>query len=94
LLESVTCATKFTGPVIAGVKLITPVVGFKAAGDRPPLGALHVYGGVPPIALSVAEYGVPTIASARVLVVMNIGAETTIVFVFVLAACGTTTGAI
>ena len=94
LLESFTCATKLTSPVVAGVKLITPVLGFKAAGERPPLGVLHVYGGVPPIALSVVEYGVPTTASGKALVVMNIGAETTIVFVLVFAACGTTTGAI
>jgi hypothetical protein len=57
-----------------GVPLISPVAAFKSkpAGGRGPVPQhmVQVYGGVPPVALSVAEYGTPTIPYGRLVVVM------------------------
>jgi hypothetical protein len=59
----------------AGNPLITPVVGFSVN----PLGSLpavncHVYGPVPPVAVSVCEYAVPTtpLLSAVVVIVSGV----------------------
>lgn len=51
--------------------LITPVAGFRAnPGGSLPLAKLHVYGVVPPVAVSVCEYGVPTTPVFNAVVVM------------------------
>ena len=62
-----------------GVPLISPVPAFrpKPAGKEVPHGLygglvprVQVYGGAPPVALRVAEYGTPTIPYGRLVVVM------------------------
>jgi hypothetical protein len=55
LLESVTCTVKLNVPAAPGVPEITPaLLSDSPAGSEPALSA-HVYGGMPPLAASVAE---------------------------------------
>src|SRR5262249_49598648 len=69
--ESVTWNTIADGSVNSGVPWIKPVAGSnsKPPGRRPEM-TDHVYGGVPPVAVSVAEYGTPTNGVGRDVVVI------------------------
>jgi hypothetical protein len=56
VLESLTCAVKLKLPVALGVPEIAPVVGLSVKPDgSEPLAKDHVYDGVPPLAVRVAE---------------------------------------
>ena len=57
LAESTTWAVKLKVPVAVGVPVIAPVLGLKLrpAGSAPLVIDHDVYGGVPPLAVSVAE---------------------------------------
>src|SRR5262245_33627715 len=59
---AVTWTVKLTVPVAVGVPEITPVpaLSVRPAG-RLPLASAQVYGGTPPVAASVALYGVPCV---------------------------------
>ena len=59
---SVTCTVNDTVPAVVGVPEITPVdaAKLKPAGSDPAL-TLQLYGAVPPLACSVAEYAVPVV---------------------------------
>lgn len=60
--ESVTLAVKGKVPVDVGVPEITPVEALRVSpGGKEPALIDHVYGFVPPDAVSVPEYGVPTL---------------------------------
>lgn len=62
-LESVICTENVEEPTVVGVPEITPVVGFKVSpAGSVPLARLHCFKGVvPPVTVSVAEYGVATV---------------------------------
>jgi hypothetical protein len=67
--ESVTCTVKLDWAALVGVPLIVPLlVKLRPAGNVPDA-IVHEYGLVPPVALSVVEYEVPTVplGSAAVL---------------------------
>ena len=60
--ESVTLTVKLKVPEDVGVPEITPVEALRASpGGREPALFAHVNGLFPPFAVSVAEYGVPTL---------------------------------
>jgi hypothetical protein len=59
--ESVTCAVKLDWPALVGVPLIVPFVLKLRPAGRVPDANVHEYGSVPPDALSVVEYAVPTV---------------------------------
>jgi hypothetical protein len=69
---SVTLTVKLEGPAIVGVPEIVLPDRLKPAG-RDPLAIDHVYGGVPPVALSVCEYATPTVPGPNDEVVMTRG---------------------
>jgi hypothetical protein len=72
-LESVTLTVKLKVPDAVGVPEIVPLVeSVRAPGNDPEL-TLQLYGVVPPVAASVAEYAVPTCPPARELVVICTG---------------------
>ena len=48
-------------PAVVGVPVITPLEERVRPAGRAPLATVHVYGGFPPLAASVAEYAVPTV---------------------------------
>jgi hypothetical protein len=59
--ESVTCTVKLDWPVLVGVPLmVPPLLKLRPAGNAPDV-TVHEYGVVPPEAVSVVEYGVPTV---------------------------------
>ena len=78
LTPSLTCTVKRYGAVVdaadIGIPLITPVCVFNAKPGGSPLAIDHVYDPVPPVAASGAEYGRPTLALGRELVVIVSGA--------------------
>ena len=82
LLLSCTSTVKLDNPVVVGVPEITPVLGamLSPAGNDP-LDMLHVYGGTPPVAVTVCEYAVPTTPSGKLVVVIVNGVPETIVSV-------------
>ena len=57
-LESATCTVKLEVPVAVGVPLIFPELRDRPVG-REPDRIDHVYGAVPPVAVSELEYPVP-----------------------------------
>lgn len=66
LLASVTLMVKVEVPDAVGVPVIAPDDAFKVRpAGREPVLTLHVYGVVPPVACTVAEYAVPTVPPAR-----------------------------
>jgi hypothetical protein len=77
------------GNSLVGVPLITPVDGSSVAhaGSLPRL-TLHVRAPVPPIAVSVCEYGTPTIPVLSARVVMVSGGVVTVIVVLAVALCG------
>jgi hypothetical protein len=80
-------------PVAVGVPLIIPVLEAKVKPEgRLPVVTDHVYGLTPPETAKVTEYDVPITASTSVVVVIEIGALTVIVSVFVAVFCAQTTG--
>ena len=59
--ESVTCTVNLDWPAPVGVPLIVPfLLKPRPAGNAPEV-TVHEYGVVPPVAVSVVEYGVPTV---------------------------------
>ena len=66
---SVTRMVKLADPTVVGVPDITPCARLSPAGSDP-LATDHVYGGVPPDALSPCEYAVPTVPGGNEEVVM------------------------
>jgi hypothetical protein len=59
--ESVTCTVKLDWPAPVGVPLIVPpLLKLRPAGNVPEV-TVHAYGFVPPEAVSVDEYAVPTV---------------------------------
>lgn len=74
-VASVTLTEMVDVPWVVGVPEINPVASPVRGGGNPEMA--HVYGVVPPVALSVVEYGEPTVAFAREDVVM-VRAATTI----------------
>src|SRR6202453_1953180 len=81
LPESVTCTVKAELPAAVGVPEITPVEAFSdsPAGSDPAPGTTdQLYGAVPPVAASVAEYPAPTVAPGSTDVVTDSGASTVI----------------
>jgi hypothetical protein len=63
-----TVIDKFEIPLVVGVPEITPALDRVSPAGRLPALSFHVYPGVPPLALSVAEYAAPTFAAFRVVV--------------------------
>jgi hypothetical protein len=77
--ESLTLTVKLKVPAVCGVPLITPPELNDSPLGKDPLPAtmLHVYGGVPPDAVSAWKYGVPTKAPTSgdpVVIVTEVGA--------------------
>ncbi len=68
--KSVTRAVKLEVPAVVGVPEISPVAALSVnpAGSEPVL-LDHVYGGVPPVAVKVCEYGMPIVSAGREAVV-------------------------
>jgi hypothetical protein len=59
--ESVTCTVKLDCPALVGVPLMIPfLLKIRPAGNDPDR-TVHEYGSVPPEAVSVVEYAVPTV---------------------------------
>ena len=69
-VPSATVTEKFDVPTAVGVPLITPVDGASAnpAGSEPVVTCQFAYGGNPPVGDNVAEYALPTVALASVVV--------------------------
>jgi hypothetical protein len=71
--ESATCTVKLDWPAPVGVPLIVPpLLKLRPAGNAPDV-SVHEYGTVPPIAVSVDEYAVPTIPPGKEAVVIVSG---------------------
>ena len=69
-LSSITWTVKLLVPAVVGVPLITPVEAFKLnPAGRTPIVILQLYGVLPPEAVRVWLYTLPTLPSARVAVV-------------------------
>jgi len=62
---SPTTAKNVTVPAWVGVPEITPADDSVNPGGKDPDSRNHVYGGAPPVAVSVCEYGEPTLAFGR-----------------------------
>jgi hypothetical protein len=63
--ESVTCTVKLDWPELVGVPLIVPpTLKLRPAGNVPEA-TVHAYGVVPPEAVSVVEYAVPTVPPGK-----------------------------
>ena len=71
---SLTCTVSGYVPTAGGVPLSAPVEGFSISQEGKPEVPVHVYGGVPPEAASVAVYACPDTAPGSELVVMVSGA--------------------
>lgn len=68
--ESVTCTVKLDCPALVGVPLIVPfLLKPRPAGNDPEV-TVHEYGAVPPEAVSVVEYGVPSVPLGSVAVLI------------------------
>ncbi len=72
----VTLKVKGLPSALVGVPLIAPVDAFsiKPGGSPPALTDQLLYGGVPPLAVKVAEYGVPTMPDGGFPVMVSCGA--------------------
>jgi len=72
-LESLTLTVNEEEPAVVGVPLIWPeLLSVRPAGREPELSD-QLYGVVPPLAASVAEYGVPCVLPANEVVVIDKG---------------------
>src|SRR5580658_1342752 len=58
---SVAVAVKVNVAALNGIPEIVPEGVSESPSGSPPPGTIHVYGGAPPLALRVAEYGTPTV---------------------------------
>jgi hypothetical protein len=67
---SVTWAVKLETPNLSGAPLMVPVVPSVRPDGSAPITTVHVYGGDPPVALSVCENAAPTAPGANDVVVM------------------------
>ena len=77
---AVTRTVKLDVPAAVGVPAITPVPAFSVSpAGSVPLASDHVYGGIPPLAVSVVEYATPCVPPGRAVVVIDTagGAATT-----------------
>jgi len=91
---SVTLAVKEYVPAVAGVPWITPVLPrLRPPGKVPPL-TLQVYGVLPPVAVSVAEYAVPTVPAVKLEVVICNGKTTSVVVVDDVVVCWVVVGVV
>jgi hypothetical protein len=63
---SVTCTVKVEAPSAVGVPLMTPVFDIVNPAGRLPLVSFQKYGCIPPVAISVAVYGLARKASVKV----------------------------
>jgi hypothetical protein len=71
VVESVTITVKSNVPAVVGVPETVPVeLPMVSPGGRDPVVIDQVYGGVPPVTATVAEYVVPTVPLGREAVVM------------------------
>lgn len=70
---SVTLAVKLNVPAAVGVPERTPPVESVSPPGNVPLDTLQLYGGVPPLACSTAEYDAPTCAATTFVVVIVSG---------------------
>lgn len=90
LFASFTCTVKDEVPEVVGVPAISPVdaVKLNPAGSEPDV-TLHVYGVVPPDAVSVAEYAVLTVplGSEVVVTVGGCGAAAIVMLSALVAVC-------
>jgi hypothetical protein len=69
--ESVACTVKLDWPALVGVPLIVPPgLKFRPAGNAPEV-TVHEYGAVPPVAVSVVEYAIPTVPLGVAAVLMT-----------------------
>src|SRR5215831_19036150 len=71
LVLSVACTEKVKRPPAAGVPLIVPPALRLRPSGRAPAISDHAYGGDPPAALTVCEYGVPALPAGSEDVVMT-----------------------
>jgi hypothetical protein len=70
-LESFTCTMKLVVPVAVGLPVMAPVALIdKPAGNTLPLASEKVSGGLPPVAVTVAVYELPTTPFGRPVVVI------------------------
>ena len=73
VVKSVTCTVKLELPVLLGVPAMAPLDERLRPDGNEPAVIVHRYGGVPPEAESVAEYGVPTMPfDSPVVVTVNV----------------------
>ena len=70
-VESVTFAVKLDVPVRVGVPLMVPAADKERPFGNAPEAIDQLYGGEPPVAESVCEYGAPTVPAAKVPAVMD-----------------------
>src|ERR1700729_1030959 len=68
--SSATCTVKLASSGPVGMPEMAPLRERVSPGGSEPPMSLHAYGGVPPAALRLAEYGVPTWPLATAVVVM------------------------
>ena len=88
--ESDTFTIKLVVPAVVGVPEITPWGDSKSPfGNADTLDKLHTYGGVPPLAVSVCEYAVPTRPAGKPVLVITKG-TTTFIPKLTLAVAGAT----
>jgi hypothetical protein len=74
---------------LVGVPLIKPVAESSVAhAGSLPADTFHVRAPVPPIAISICEYGTPTVATLSAVVVMVSGGFVTVIVVVAGAVCG------
>jgi hypothetical protein len=72
VVESVTVKVKLNVPAVVGVPEMVPVeLSMVSPGGSDPLAIDQLYGGVPPVTATVAEYGTPTVPLGREVVVMS-----------------------
>jgi hypothetical protein len=89
VLASVTWNVGVAVPAVVGVPLTTPVTEFnvKPNGSVPEV-TCHVRAPVPPVAVSVCEYGTPTMPSLSAVVVIFSSGFVTVIVVLAVALCG------
>src|SRR5579863_6579598 len=75
-VPSVNCTVKLAVPVVWGVPAIAPAVESDNPAGSAPAEIAHLYGGVPPDAASVCEYGAPGEALGSEAVVITGGVTT------------------
>src|ERR1019366_7716197 len=85
--ESVTVTVRVAVPAADGVPLITPVEEFNVKPCGVPV-ICQLWAPVPPVAVSVCEYGTPTMPSLSAVVVIFSSGFVTVIVVLAVALCG------